>query len=328
MKPIVFFLCACGVSLAQQSQGPGEKPGVTTPGVRISMARLQPDAVLPIAGMPDWIAIDADVWVANEPRDSVVRIDPNRNVVVATIAVGKRPGAGLAAGFGSLWVPCCGESQLVRLDLATGAVTARIPTTIADPEGSIAVGAGSVWLLTDARGTLARFDPATGTKIAEIAVANGSYAAAFGEGAVWVTSTRDSVLSKVDVTTNRVAATIAVGKAPRFLAVGEGSVWTLNQGDGSITRVDPARGAVLASIAPGIPGPGGEIAVGEGSVWVTAFEYPITRIDPRTNTVVQRFHGAGGDAIRVGHGSLWLSNLRAQNVWRLDPRKIAALSLE
>jgi virginiamycin B lyase len=70
--------------------------------------------------------------------------------------------------------------------------------------------------------------------------------------------------------------------------------------------------------------PGGEIAVGDGSVWVTSFEFPLTRIDAATNKVVQQFEGPGGDAVRFGHGSVWLSNLRAANVWRIDPKRIAA----
>jgi len=101
-------------------------------------------------------------------------------------------------------------------------------------------------------------------------------------------------------------------------------VWTINQGDGTISRVDVKTNKVVATIEAGIPGGGGEIAVGEGSVWVTSFEYPITRIDPSTNKVAQQFYGPGGDAIRVGHGSVWLSNLRQSNVWRLDPKRIEA----
>jgi streptogramin lyase len=81
---------------------------------------------------------------------------------------------------------------------------------------------------------------------------------------------------------------------------------------------------VIATVEVGVPGGGGEIAVGEGSVWVTSFEFPLSRIDPATNTVVQQFHGPGGDAVRVGLGSVWLSNLRQGNVWRLDPRRIEA----
>ena len=80
----------------------------------------------------------------------------------------------------------------------------------------------------------------------------------------------------------------------------------------------------MATIQAGIPGGGGELAAGEGSVWATSFQYPITRIDPATNQVAQQFFGPGGDSIRVGLGSVWLSNLRAGNVWRIDPRRIEA----
>ena len=124
--------------------------------------------------------------------------------------------------------------------------------------------------------------------------------------------------------TNAVEATIAVGQKPRFLTVGGGSVWTLNQGDGSVSRIDPKTNKVVATIEAGIPGEGGEIAAGEGSVWATIFGIPITRIDPSTNKVVQQFVGPGGDAIRVGRGFIWLSNLQQGNVWRLDPKRIEA----
>jgi virginiamycin B lyase len=303
---------------------PAKRPGIAQASLRIPMTRLKPDQVFAIPGVPDWQAIDQHVWVSNSPKGTVTRIDPVANVIVDTIAVGKNPCSGLAAGFGSLWVPNCGDPSVSRVDLKTGKVTATLPLTIGNSEGGLAAGAGSVWLMTDAKGTLARIDPDTNKVVAEIYVAAGSYAVAFGEGAVWVTSTDNNVLTRVNAHTNLVEETIAVGPRPRFLAVGEGSVWTVNQGDGTISRVDVKANKVVATIEAGIPGPGGEIAVGEGSVWVTSFEYPITRIDPSTNKVAQQFYGEGGDAIRVGHGSVWLSNLRQANVWRLDPRRIEA----
>jgi virginiamycin B lyase len=300
------------------------KPGVDTPGVKIPMAKLAPDAVFDVPGAPDWLAVDEQVWVSNAPKNSVSRLDPKTNKVLATIAVGKEPGAGLAAGFGSLWVPNCGDSTISRIDLATGAVSATFPCTFADSEGGLATGAGSVWIVTGTRDKLARIDPATNTVVAEIAVAAGSVAVAFGEDAVWITSPQLSVLTRVDPATNKVAVALPVGKKPRFLAVGEGAVWTLDQGDGTITRVDPRTNPVVATIAAGLPGGGGEICVGEGSVWATVWEYPITRIDPATNQVVQQFCGEGGDSIRVGHGSVWLSNVRKGNVWRIDVKKLVA----
>jgi virginiamycin B lyase len=322
VAPNVIFL-AILLILGQKPADP-PKPGVTTPGVQMPIERLKPDAVFPVPGSPDWIAVDEAVWISNKPRDSVTRLDPQTNTAAATIPVGKAPCSGLAAAFGSLWVPVCDDNALARVDLKNGKVTASIPTGIADSEGSVVAGAGSVWMLTDEKGTLARFDPATNKAVAEVYLAPGSFGAAFGEDALWVTSTEKSLVTRVDPRTNLVVETIPVGKQPRFVATGEGFVWTLNQGDGSVSKIDPKTNKVVATIEVGVPGRGGDIAAGEGSVWVTSFGFPLSRIDPVANRVVQQFVGKGGDAIRVGLGSVWLSNLEAGTVWRLDPRRVEA----
>jgi virginiamycin B lyase len=116
-----------------------------------------------------------------------------------------------------------------------------------------------------------------------------------------------------------VVATIPVGPAPRFLAWGAGALWVLNQGDGSVTRVAPETNQAVGTIPVGVPGTGGDIAFGEGAVWVSAAGVPLSRIDPVTNRVVAQFRGAGGDAARVGHGSIWLSNHALEQVWRIEP---------
>jgi hypothetical protein len=46
---------------------------------------------------------------------------------------------------------------------------------------------------------------------------------------------------------------------------------------------------------------------------------PVSRIDPATNTVTERFTGAGGDCISFSAGSVWLSNNRLGTVWRIRP---------
>ena len=331
---VVFIACASALAAQNAQQNPAsapvrpKRPGVTTPGVRIPITKLKPEAVYDVPGAPDWMAVDKEVWVSNSPKHTVSRLDPKSAAVMATIPVGQHPCSGLAAGFGSVWVPNCGDSTVTRLDLKDGKPQATFPMTIANSEGGVAIGAGSFWILTDTKGTLARVDPATNKTVAEIYVAPGSFAVAFGDNAVWVTSHEKSVLTRVNAQTNVVEETIAVGPKPRFLTVGEGSVWTLNQGDGSISRVDTKTNKVVATIEAGVPGGGGEISAGEGSVWVTTFEYPITRIDPSTNKVAQQFFGEGGDSIRVGLGWVWLTNIRAGNVWRIDPKRILATLAE
>jgi YVTN family beta-propeller protein len=323
MRKLTLVLLAALVFQGQAQPSRPHRPGVSTPGVRIPITKLTPEAIYTMGGAPDWMAIDEQTWVSNGPQNNVARMDP-KSTTFLKVPVGKEPCSGLAAGFGSLWVPNCGDSTITRVDLKDGKVQATFPLTIADSEGGVATGAGSFWILTDTHGTLARIDPATNKVVAEVYVPPGSFAVAFGEDAVWVTSTERSVVTRINQYTNVVEASIPVGPKPRFLTVGEGGVWTLNQGDGSVSRIDPKTNKVAATIEVGVPGGGGEISAGEGSVWVTSMEYPLTRIDPATNKVVQQFYGEGGDSVRAGRGSVWLTHLRAGIVWRLDPRRIEA----
>lgn len=304
------------------------RPGVSTPGVKRDMKTLTPAAVFPVPGMPDWQVMTEDaVWVSNGPRNTVHRLDPKTNQVVAVIEVGQRPCSGLAAGFGSVWAPVGGERPeaghaarpaLARIDIQSNRLIATIAAGPANSEGGLVAGPEAVWMVSDPKGTLSRIDPATNKVVAEIAVAPGSVACVYADGAVWVSSPEKSVITRVDPKTNTATDTIKVGPQPRFLTAGAGSVWTLNQGDGTISRVDMKRRKLLTNIAAGLPGTGGEIAFGDGHVWATVFQIPLSKIDPSTNRVVKQWVGAGGDSVRIGHGSLWLSNLREQNVWRID----------
>lgn len=284
------------------------------------MTDLRPLATFDVEGHPDWMVVTDDaVWVTSSNVNHVVRLDAKTNQVTTIVTI-KKPCSGLAAGFGSIWAPSCGSQSLVRIDPQSGKIQAEIPAGPADSEGGITVGAGSVWMASDKKGVLARIDPQLNRAIAEIAIPSGSFAPAFADGSVWITSTEHNVVTRVDPAIDKAVASIRIGPQPRFLTAGAGSVWTLNQGDGTISRIDTKTGELIANILAGIPGTGGEIAFGEGYVWATVFQIPISQIDPNTNTVVKQWTGIGGDSIRIGHGSVWLTDLAHGKVWRLNPK--------
>ncbi len=321
---IVSLACSIASAFPALSAEP-PKVGVSTPGVKIPLAKLVPMATFDLGKASDWIAIDEDVWVSIKPKNVVSRIDPRRNKIVQTIEGFSQPCSGLAIGFESLWVPNCGGQTLSRVDLKTGQILKTISVGIADSEGGLATGAGSVWLLSSKRSILTRIDPVTNSIAANIPLPPGCVSAAFGFGSVWISCPTQNSVVRVDPQTHSALATIRVGPGPRFLSTGEGSVWTLNQGDGSVSRISPKTNSVEASIEVGIPGEGGDISVGEGSVWATSMGFPLARIDPKTNKVVQQFVGDGGDAIRAGKGMVWLSNYKSGIEWRLDPASVAAI---
>jgi YVTN family beta-propeller protein len=294
-------------------------------------------ATIHLKGFPDWLEIGfGSLWVSNVGLGAVQRIDPETNKVVAEIKV-NRPCAAMAASYGSLWVASYKDKAIVRIDAKNNQVSASIPVMVADSEASIAAGEGGVWVLTDDQGVLSRINPDTNQVAAQIKVKPYSYAAMAGFGAVWVTNTGKAPESRsqghpgneshgsvqrIDPQTNRVVATIAVRSQPRFLAVGEGAVWVLNQTDGSVSRIDPNTNRVVATIEVGVPGPGGDIAAGEGAVWIRATKILLSVIDPKTNQVIQRFGPAqGSGAVRVGNGNVWVSAHDVNKVWRLAPHR-------
>ncbi len=97
-------------------------------------------------------------------------------------------------------------------------------------------------------------------------------------------------------------------------------MWVLNQTDGSVSRIDPETNQVVATIEAGVAGPGGDIAAGEGGVWVRGTKALLVEIDPKTNRVVKRFGPSmGSGAVRAGNGKVWLSAHDVNKVWALNP---------
>ncbi|SNT35411.1 40-residue YVTN family beta-propeller repeat-containing protein [Granulicella rosea] len=294
------------------------RPGVHTPGVSHTMDELKKDATFPVEGSPDWQVITKDhgVWVSSARANHVVQLLPATNTV-GIIADVARPCAGLTEGFGSIWVPSCGPAhEIERLDPATGKIVASIPAEAANSEGGIATGAGSIWFVVKPS-KLLRIDPKTNSVAATIELPEGTENPVFANGFVWISSFGQNTVVKVDPKTNSVVATIPVGPKPRFITASEDFVWTLNQGDGAISKIDQKTNKLVATIEAGIPGSGGDLSYSGGYVWAAMFDFPLTQVDAKTDKVVNQWAGPGGDGMRAGLGSVWLSNLRLASVYRI-----------
>jgi virginiamycin B lyase len=167
-----------------------------------------------------------------------------------------------------------------------------------------------VWIVSDKNGTLNRIDPFINRVRQVVSIPPGSYNPIVCDGIVWITGVESSVLTAVDAATGKVIESVHVGPKPRFLTCGIGSVWTLNQGDGTVSRIDEQSRKVTASIQVGIPGAGGDTDYGVDSIWPTALGVPLTRIDATTNKVVRQWIGKGGDSLRLGFGSIWITDYK------------------
>jgi YVTN family beta-propeller protein len=264
------------------------------------------------------------VWVV--AGDSVSRIDPQTNRVVATIAVKKGPN-GAAVGYGSVWVTSAGEDAgtLSRIDPATSSVVATIP--VIPGASGLAVGEGAVWVFDI--WSVSRIDPQTNLVVRTISFEPGHgvfTAIAVGEGYVWLVNRLpgNGEVARIDPGTNEIVATIPVGDYTIDGAVSEGSLWVVNAapgsgGPGTVSRIDLKTNQVVATITVGrYPV---KVVVGGGAIWVSNIaDGTISQIEPQTNRVVKTI--PIDDEQRVlayGKGSLWFATPYDEAVTRIDP---------
>lgn len=128
-----------------------------------------------------------------------------------------------------------------------------------------------------------------------------------GEGYIWVPNTADGTVSKIDPGQNRVVDTIRTGSRAGLLAGGCGpsDVHQAPYGSAQLRACDLPSG----------------LAVGEGSLWVTANDKrALLRIDPRTDRVLSTIPLGGRPFdVGVGAGMVWVSDFFEDRVWRVDP---------
>jgi hypothetical protein len=211
-------------------------------------------ATIPVESPTRMFAADGVPWMLQvrrsglqtTPTVGLTRIDPETNQATSTVPLpalasqfphGALVGWRIAIGEGSLWAVGVEKSTVVRIDLNTGATTAKINVSGAD-SSSLAVVHGQVWLADD-YGTLTRIEPRTNSVIAKIEntlPTNGNWHVSnspdvvggeilmnapivFDRDSVWTVGTEK--ILKLDSNTNRIVATVptydqAEGASQRF----------------------------------------------------------------------------------------------------------------
>ncbi|HEX9381302.1 MAG TPA: BTAD domain-containing putative transcriptional regulator [Gaiellaceae bacterium] len=154
----------------------------------------------------------------------LARIDPAGMRLSGSRLVGQGP-AGLAVGFGSVWVSNSGDSTVQRFNPITFEEGPLAEYNVGRAPRGMDVGEGVVWVVNTGDDSVIRIDPAGARSTLAIPVGDGPTAVAVGEGAVWVANRAAGTISRIDPATNKVVQTIEVGNAPSGIVVAEGLVW-------------------------------------------------------------------------------------------------------
>jgi DNA-binding beta-propeller fold protein YncE len=243
---------------------------------------------------------------------------------VSVTPIGVTAPGGLAVGGGSLWAANHDGNRVTRVDLATGAMNS---IALQDPPTSLAADGAAVWVLSDDDSNVSKIDVAHNQMVGEAIDVGGTRAGdtiAAGAGRVWVADPGDGEVVSIDAASGTPQARFTLPNwTPGELAFGEGGLWVV--GDrGRVNKLDSGTGKpelsvkLASSLDPGR----GQIAVGEGAVWVAALDHErIFRIDPHSGEVVNEISLPGGieGDLAVGGGSVWAID-ESGRVVRIDAK--------
>jgi DNA-binding beta-propeller fold protein YncE len=171
-----------------RQSGPGELVRVDARANRI-VARIR------VGDGPVGVAVGlGSVWVANSSRSSVMRIDPRRNRVVATLLT-HRFSSSLVVVGNRVFV--AGEPELVALD-RLGRIVRRIP--LPAPVVRLTASGHELWATDNcacALGRLLRIDTRSGHVLQSFRVGTTPVDLTVGPTATWVANFNNSSLSRI-----------------------------------------------------------------------------------------------------------------------------------
>jgi DNA-binding SARP family transcriptional activator/streptogramin lyase len=255
-----------------------------------------------------------------EPRESALGRRHRRRL--ATVIAG----TALAAAAATLIIFATDSHARTRLTAPTP-LGHHLRAAISSPLPSCcAFGFGGVWVVGHHDMTVEKLDPTTRKVVARYPVAGfQAEAPLMAAGSLWVPAAGEPKFIRFDPVRRRVIATFPVEASE--LAWGYNSIWATTR-DHHLVRIDLRRNRIAKrlQLLPGYNDFNDGIAIGYGSIWVTATDTAtLLRIDPKTMTVVGRITGFGDDEswmpITTGDGSVWIYRITAGQgiVYRIDP---------
>jgi outer membrane protein assembly factor BamB len=275
---------------------------------RIGPAARRIAAVTAAAAAAIAVGVQVDDRSPELERGTTPQVSRLEGFVAAALTVDDR----------TMWVVEFDTARLLRIDLATGAVRARIG--VPEFPGAVIEARGALWVL-DYAGRLLKVDPRTDRVARTIALGQTGGDLAFAAGVVWAVGD-DGLLLGIDPDTLEVRRRVELGRAYRrptghyrtqTLALAGDVLWVA--GPGVVTEIDARSGRILGRAAgPMLPAEyTRRVAADDGGVWISsATRREVLRIDADTRKVTHIPVSGEPGALALVDGRVWVATLHAR----------------
>lgn len=262
--------------------------------------------------------VGQSLWIVSRGNASINRYDLRARRGIPPLQLGPAVDDIAVDGEGHAWISnrkpvvtlighvADGTGPYARPVMRTDRVGVPLPGA-----GAEAVGGGYLWVISDLPGrngdSVSLIDTRNRHLASTIAVGRQTTAIAYGYRAAWIAAYAPAHstawLLRIRPGSNSIESLeleTGDGAGPLAVAVGEGGVWVITS-RGNLLRIDPSNLQIAGRISMVAEQPM-LLAAGAGSVWTANHtDYSVSKIDPRTNTIVRTTPSLGRyDAIPCG----------------------------
>lgn len=273
-----------------------------------------------VAAAAFFLVSDRAGTLSSVAPNTLAVIDPERNAIVDSVAVGDSPGP-VAAGAGSVWVLNRNSRTITEVDPRTRAVLSTSGTT--PTPNALAVGEW-VFVLDGQSERLHLLDPEAKAIHDSFALDRSGQAVPGADIAVWgdeVWATDELPAGVIRVRPDPFGAPIdriELPGSPSAVAAEAERVWvTLD--DGRLVVIDRRKLTIERTLEVGRSASG--VALGAGAVWVAdGLDGTVYRVRAQSVQLTATIRvGRDPGGVAFGAGSVWVANRGDGTVSRIDP---------
>jgi len=210
--------------------------------------------------------------------------------ILLRIDVDKGPRALAINADNNVWIGGSSGKTMRLYNGTTGTLIKEIPIE-RSCYGALIDSNGTLWISNDGEDSLTRVDDPTGNhSITYITATDGTvYGISIDrEGFIYTSGWGENLLRKLEPATNTWVYSVPIsgGAWGRGVTVGlDGDIWVAQSGADKLTRHNAADGSLIATIPVG-RGPTGVATAKDGKIWVSNLKSNnVMRVDPTTNAV-------------------------------------------
>jgi hypothetical protein len=268
------------------------------------------------------------VWVTTDYGETVAHIDPETNMVVSTINLGKGL-ADIVAGLDYLFVANSDRSSLIWIDPIQETVVLEIPIE-SSTHLKLSLDAKYLYVGAPRWGSIEVRQRGTGDLVKQMVYAN-CWDIEVSEYGLWsITGAEQEIVVDIALDTWEESGRFEPGGGVSYIKFYQGYYWLGIRDDlHKVLKVDPETYDIVGELAIDA----GEqymsaLGVGENGVWVGFSEGMLVKVDPASVTEVARVWGLENPVgIVGGYGSVWVTHIADDAVARLDPISMGTIAV-